>query len=61
MPVSEAKKRADAKYRAAKRKQIQLDFKTDEFERIKSYCEAKGVKVATWCKEVISKAIENNQ
>ena len=61
MPVSEAKKRADAKYRAAKRKQIQLDYSIEEFEAIKSHCESRRVPVATWCKNAISAAITREQ
>jgi len=58
MPVSEAKKRADAKYRANKRKQIQLDYSIEEFERIKNHCESKQTPVATWCKKAINDAID---
>lgn len=61
MAISEAKKRADAKYRSTKRKQIQLDFRAEEVERIKAYCEEKGVKVATWCKEIIAQAMEEKR
>ena len=56
--ISEAQKKSLAKYRAAKRKQIQLDYSIEEFDRIKQHCESIQTPVATWCKEVIHDAIE---
>ena len=61
MPVSEAKKRADAKYRTNKRRQIQLDYSIEEFEQIKQHCEARQTPVATWCKAAIQDAMRRDQ
>ena len=58
MAISEAKKRADAKYRSAKRRQIQLDMSIADYERIKAHCEALGVPLATWIKRLIQAALD---
>jgi len=51
-------RRAKLKYRTSKRKQIQLDYGLEDFERIKKFCESKNTPVATWCKKVIAEALE---
>ena len=53
MPVSEAKKQADAKYKREKRKQIVLNISIEEDQRIKDHCAKKGIQVATWIKSLI--------
>lgn len=58
MPVSEAKKRADAKYRSSKRKQIQLDMSISDYERIKAHCERLDIPLATWVKGLIQAEID---
>ena len=60
-PITEAKRKADLKYRAAKRKQIVLDYSIEDFERVKAYCQDKNVPVATWCKAVIEKAMKDDR
>lgn len=56
-PITEAKRKADLKYRATKRKQVVLDYSIEDFEKIKAYCQGKDIKVATWCKLAIEKAM----
>ncbi len=51
-------RKAKLKYRSNKRKQIQLDYSLEDFERIKCFCQAKDIPVATWCKRVINEALE---
>ena len=51
-------RKAKLKYRSNKRKQIQLDYSLEDFERIKSFCQAKDIPVATWCKRVINEALD---
>jgi len=57
MKETEAQRKAKLKYRSAKRKQIQLDYPAEEYERIKEHCESLNVPIATWCKSVIEKAM----
>lgn len=58
--ISEAKKRADAKYRKEKTHLIQLQYPVERYNEIKDFCDKKEVSVATWCKSVIDKAMKED-
>jgi len=58
--ISEAKKRADAKYRKEKTHLIQLQYPVERYNEIKDFCDKKEVSVATWCKLVIDKAMKED-
>ena len=60
MPNQTPERKAKLKYRSAKRKQIQLDYSVEDFERIKVFCQEKNIPVATWCKKVINEALEKH-
>ena len=51
--MSEAKKRADWKYRQAKRKQIVIEMSLEEFAAVDAYCEAAQIPKATLIKQLL--------
>lgn len=58
----ERNKRAyDLEYKRTKRKQIVLNISIDEDQRIKDYCAAHNVQVATWIKSLIWSTIDADQ
>ena len=59
--TDKAKQRAaELRYKREKRKQIVLNLSIDEDQRIKDYCAAIGTPVATWIKDLIRSAINDN-
>ena len=58
--ISEAKRKADAKYKATKRKQIVLNISIEEDKAIKDYCNQRGLQVATWIKCLIRDAMQGD-
>lgn len=52
LAISEAKKRADARYRKANRAQIVIDVSKEQREQINDYCKARGG-TATYIKRLL--------
>ena len=59
--ISEAKKRADKKYRAARLHRVALDYTHADYDRVKAAADAAGVPVGTFCRAAIEKAINAGQ
>jgi hypothetical protein len=53
MPISDAKRKADAKYKTLRRKQIVINYSQEEYVQVQDYCRSIGVPVATWIKGLI--------
>jgi predicted DNA-binding protein len=54
---NEVAKRATAKYRKDKQKQMSIEYKNDEFDRVNSLIEKSGMKRATFIKQAIEEKI----
>jgi hypothetical protein len=59
MPESEAIRKSKMKYKAAKRKQLVLEYSDQEYLRIKEYCLALSVPMASWVKTLIKNAMDD--
>jgi hypothetical protein len=51
--MSEAKKRADWKYRKTRRKQIVVDMSLEEFDAVDAYCKVNDIPKATLIKRLL--------
>lgn len=60
MAVSEAQKKANAKYRSTKRKQIVIDMSEAQRDQINSYCKSMGTGTATYIKQLLRDDMRKN-
>lgn len=61
MARSEAKKRADAKYRAKTYKRVPLDLRNEDYDELKAHCEKIGEPINTFIRRLIKEAIEKGE
>lgn len=59
MPISEAQRRAVAKYNAANYERIELRVEKGKKESIKAFAESRGESVNSWLNRVIDEAMKN--
>lgn len=57
-PLSEARKRATAKYHA-KFQQVKFYCEPDLYEEVKSYCSAQGISMAQFIKDSMRRGMES--
>lgn len=60
MPLTDAQRKANAKYREKAIKRIPLDVPKADYERIKAHSEARGESVNGFVKRAISETIERD-
>jgi len=60
MAISDAQKKSNAKYKSARRKQLVLNYSSDDYEAIRMHCQKLGIPMATWCKLLIEKAMRES-
>lgn len=61
MAITDAERRAYAKYKKEKRKQIVLNMSITDYERIQAYCIEHNIQTATWIKALIWDTIEGQE
>lgn len=59
MVYSDAAKRATYKYRNTKTKAMSLNFKTEDYDRIKDHANNAGIPVATYIREAVTERMDN--
>ena len=60
MPITEAQKRANIKYRKENVKRIPLDVQKEKYDEIKAAAESSGEKVNTYIKKAIDEKMERD-
>jgi hypothetical protein len=61
MPISDAKRKADNKYKSLRRKQIVINYSIDEYVAIQDFCRSINVPMATWVKGLIKAAMSDKE